>query len=277
MRSEDFGYVKIHRKILEWSWYRDINTCRLFIHMLLKANWKEAGFRDTTVPRGSFVSSLDKLSEETMLTKREIRTAISHLKSTGEVTVKTTNRYSIFSIKNYELYQCGDTQSDTELTDSRQPNDIPSTVIEENKKVRSKEFLTDSTESVRQTDVQRAVEAWNGLASFGVKPISRLSYDSKRYQSLAARIRQYGIDAVLDAIGKIKSSSFLQGKGAKGWTITFDWFVLPNNFPKVLEGNYIDNQQEQDRFSDRYHGYGAVSDEVSKIIAEEVLEDAPFK
>jgi len=99
--------------------------------MLLKANWADGKFRGTTVPRGSFVSSLDKLSEETSLTKREIRTAISHLKSTGEVTVKTTNRYSIFSVNNYELYQCGDTQSDTELTDSRQPNDILSTEIEE--------------------------------------------------------------------------------------------------------------------------------------------------
>lgn len=65
--------------------------------------------KGTTVPRGSFVSSLDKLSEETLLTKREIRTAISHLKTTGEVTVKTTNRYSIFTVINYDLYQSNDT------------------------------------------------------------------------------------------------------------------------------------------------------------------------
>ena len=68
------GWVNLHRKILGWEWYSDINTCRLFIHMLLKANWQEGKFRGTTVPRGSFISSLDKLSEETKLTKREIRT-----------------------------------------------------------------------------------------------------------------------------------------------------------------------------------------------------------
>lgn len=143
MKNEDSGFVKIYRKILEWPWYLDINTKVLFIHMLIKANWKEGRFRDATVPRGSFVSSLDKLSEETSLTKREIRTAISHLKTTGELTVKTTNRYSIFTVKNYELYQCDDTQSGIKATDGRHSNDILTTPIEE--KIRKEEELNSIT------------------------------------------------------------------------------------------------------------------------------------
>jgi len=130
----DLGRISLHRKILGWEWYTDINTCRLFIHMLLKANWKEGKFRGTTVPRGSFVSSLDKLSEETSLTKREIRTAISHLKMTGELTVKTTNKYSVFTIQKYDLYQSDGTQGDRQATNERQPNDILTTTIEESNK-----------------------------------------------------------------------------------------------------------------------------------------------
>lgn len=126
----DLGRIDLHRKILDWEWYSDINTCRLFILMLLKANWKEGNFKGTTVPRGSFVSSIDKLSEETKLTKREIRTAISHLKTTGELTVRTTNKYSVFTIQNYDLYQCNNTQNDNQKTNERQPNDILSTTIE---------------------------------------------------------------------------------------------------------------------------------------------------
>ena len=95
MESEDLGYVKIHRKILEWGWYKDINTFRLFIHMLLKANWKEGNFKGTTVPRGSFVSSYPHLAEECSLTINELRTALKHLKSTGEVTVSTITTTSI--------------------------------------------------------------------------------------------------------------------------------------------------------------------------------------
>jgi len=71
----DGNYIKLSRGLLEWEWYTDINTTRLFIHMLLKANWKDGNFKGTTVSRGSFVSSIGKLAGETGLTEREIRTA----------------------------------------------------------------------------------------------------------------------------------------------------------------------------------------------------------
>ena len=109
-------------------------------------------------------------------------------------------------------------------------------------KVKDNKVNTVSKDTVRQTDVRRCVDAWNDLKSFGIKPVSKLTSGTKRYDSLIARIKQYGIDDVLKAIDKIKYSSFLQGRSSnrRQWTITFDWFVLPNNFPKVLDGNYDD-------------------------------------
>lgn len=105
MKNEDLGFICLFRSLLEWPWYLDINTKVLFIHMLLKANWKEGKFRDITVPRGSFVSSIAKLAEETGLTNDEVRTAISHLISTKEITKRSTNRYTVFTVVNYALYQ----------------------------------------------------------------------------------------------------------------------------------------------------------------------------
>ena len=93
-------YIKLSRKILDWEWYGDVNTCRLFIHMLLKANWKDGRFQGADVPRGSFVSSISKLSAETSLSVREVRTALSHLEQTGEVTHKGQAKYSVFTVKN---------------------------------------------------------------------------------------------------------------------------------------------------------------------------------
>ena len=81
-------YIKLYRSLLDWEWYKNINTKVLFLHMLLKANWKDGRFEGQVIPRGSFVSSLAKLSEETDLTIREVRTAISHLEKSGEVTSK---------------------------------------------------------------------------------------------------------------------------------------------------------------------------------------------
>ena len=81
------NYIKINRSLLEWGWYQDINTCRLFVHLLLRANWKDGNFQGEVIKRGSVVSSIAKLSAETNLSVREVRTAISHLEKTGELTV----------------------------------------------------------------------------------------------------------------------------------------------------------------------------------------------
>lgn len=101
---------------------------------------------------------------------------------------------------------------------------------------------TVSKDTVCQTDIRQILEKWNELQSFGIKPVIKLNRNSKRGENLIARIKQYGKDNVLAAIEKIKTSDYCQGKNKYGWSIKFDWFVLPNNFPKVLEGNY-DNRK----------------------------------
>ena len=152
-------YIKLSRKILEWEWWDDINTCRLFIYCLLKANWKDGRFKGMVIQKGSFVSSIPKMSDETSLTIREIRTAISHLKSTGEVTCKSYAKYTVFTVKNYCEYQQSDLQNDRQATGKRHSNDMLTTTIEEykegknNKKedtnVSKKKFVPPTVEEVR--------------------------------------------------------------------------------------------------------------------------------
>ncbi|MFT3982277.1 MAG: hypothetical protein QM697_00100 [Lachnospiraceae bacterium] len=101
----DGNYIKINRKMLEWEWYGNINTCRLFIHMLFKANWKDGRFQGKLIKRGSFVSGICTLASETGLTVDETRTAIYHLICTEEITKQSSNKYTIFTVNNYSLYQ----------------------------------------------------------------------------------------------------------------------------------------------------------------------------
>lgn len=119
-----YGHITIDRKIMEWEWYRDLKTRCLFFHMLLKANWKDGKFEGKVIPRGSFVSSLPALAFENNMTENEVRTAIKHLKKTGEVTVKTYSRYSVFTVNKYCLYQDGNRQNDgqnhRQITDESQ-------------------------------------------------------------------------------------------------------------------------------------------------------------
>ena len=114
------GYIKLSRKMLSWEWYSDINTTRLFVHLIFKANWKDGRFQGVEVPRGSLVTSLGHLSKETGLSVREVRTSLNHLKTTGEVTSKRHAKFSVISIKNYCLYQDADKQNDKQETSERQ-------------------------------------------------------------------------------------------------------------------------------------------------------------
>lgn len=90
----------------------------------------------------------------------------------------------------------------------------------------------------RTGDVRRVVEAWNSL---GINPIMKITGSSTRGGMLRARISEYGVDAVINAIVQINDSSFLKGQNKSGWTVSFDWFVRPNNFLKVMEGRYSDS------------------------------------
>lgn len=169
---------------------------------------------------------------------------MDHL-STGEVTQESYNKFSVFTVNNYDKYQISDTHNDNQESDNRQTNDKLTTTIEERKKERNKEVYRDDKSSLCQTEsVRRVIDAWNSLSKYGIKKVSRVNSGSKRYNSLVARLNEYGEEEVLHAIENVKHSDFLQGKeSGKSWTITFDWFVMPSNFPKVLEGNYDNRDQ----------------------------------
>ena len=92
------------------------------------------------------------------------------------------------------------------------------------------------------------IEKWNELPDT-ISKISTLKKDTQRFKMLSQRVSDYGTDKVLEAIEQIKRSSFLLGQNKSGWTITFEWFVRPNNFVKVLEGNYTDKKIQKGNFT----------------------------
>ena len=130
--------------------------------------------------------------------------------------------------------------------------------------------LTVSNDTVRRTDVQRVAEHWNQLAAYGVKPVISINHGTKRFDMLRARVRSYGIDKILEAIENIKKSSFLCGSGQKGWFITFDWFVRPNNFIKVLEGNY---EGMEDKGSRNKSSPGSKPNQFNNFMQRDIAQD----
>ena len=99
------GWIKLHRKITTWEWWDDHNTTRLFVFIITQANHKEKKWQGNTIKRGEFITSYPKMAALTGLSIKQIRTSINHLKKTGEVAVKSTNKFTKVIVENYSLYQ----------------------------------------------------------------------------------------------------------------------------------------------------------------------------
>ena len=99
------GYIKLHRKLLDWGWYKDPNTKAVFLHLLLTANFTESEYMGVKIYPGQTVIGRKALAETLGMSERNVRTALNHLKSTNEVTIKVTNKFSVVTIVGWEKYQ----------------------------------------------------------------------------------------------------------------------------------------------------------------------------
>lgn len=99
------GHIKIDRKILNWEWYSDYKMVHLFIHLLIKANYKENTWQGIKIKRGQLITGLHKLSGSTGLSVSQTRTCLNKLQTTGEIATEMTNKYTIITICKYDIYQ----------------------------------------------------------------------------------------------------------------------------------------------------------------------------
>lgn len=98
-------YIKLDRSILRWRWFKDPNTLQLWIYLLASVNIKDNDFMRVTIHRGELATSYPSLATATGLTVKQVRTALEHLKDTGEVAVTRHPKFSVISVLNYDLYQ----------------------------------------------------------------------------------------------------------------------------------------------------------------------------
>ena len=99
------GFIKIHRSFIYWEWYKNNNTRFVFLHLLITANFAPKRWQGLTIQRGQLVTSKAKLAHELGLSMQQIKTVFSNLRTTGEITTKATNKYTIITICKYDSYQ----------------------------------------------------------------------------------------------------------------------------------------------------------------------------
>lgn len=263
------GWIKLHRQIQEcflWRIKEPFDKRSAWIDLLLLMEHQNKNLmidgKIETIKRGSYMLSIEKLCDRWMWSRNKVKRYLDVLEREHMIVTRRTNKGTLVNVVNYCVYQNQEKQGEppneptVELADElalEPPDGLPDEPADEPqiKNIRNKEdknIYIVSNDTICQTqDVRRVVDKWNELEKYGIASIKKLSSSSNRYRMLNARIKQFSLDDVLTAIENIKDSSFLQGKSdsRRPWVITFDWFVKPNNFPKVLEGQYSDKKDGQ--------------------------------
>lgn len=243
------GWFKFHRKTFENPMImKDSDTLSVWVWLLGNATFEEKrvlfGGTERKLKKGELATTTKAIAKELKINESKVNRILKMLESEKQIERQTTSRNTLIYIVNWEKYQSDEKQNGKPVTSERQTNEEQGT-IQQNNDNENTEIITASVKDINRSDIQTILESWNELEHYGIKPVKRLKSTTEVYKMLSARIRQYGLNDVLIAIENVKHSDFLQGKGNKGWVITFDWFVRPNNFSKVLNGNYANRDAKK--------------------------------
>ena len=165
------GWIKIHRKFLDWEWFNKSEAVHLFLYMLIKANHKDAKWQGNDVKRGQFISSLGNISNATGISIQSIRTILKKLEKTNEIKVKSTSQFTIVTICKYECYQDENETTNKPLTNNQQTTNKRSTTNKNDKN--EKNILFDDFWSLysKSVDKQKCQDKFLKLTDDEIKSI----------------------------------------------------------------------------------------------------------
>lgn len=229
------GWIKLHRKLTEWEWYSDVNTTRLFMHLLLVANHKDNKWRGIDIKRGQRLTSLSKLATETNLSVKNIRTSIKRLKSTNEVASYSNAQHTVLTVVNYDLYQA--TASETASEGQAKGKQVATNKNVNNEKNEKK----DSKSPSPSIKYQEILEHYNEMMPH--KKINRMT--DKRKAMIKKLFDKTGIDletfkAFIDHVSQSPEWEWTRvanvGKNGVNYQAkSFDYYVTEDNLVKAME------------------------------------------
>lgn len=155
------GWIKLHRKILEWEWYDDINVFRLFTHLLLTVNYEDKKWHGISIKRGQILIGVEELGKKSGLTRQQTRTAIDKLISTNEITKSTTSLYTILTINKFEEYQDNNQVDNQRATNEQPSNNQVVTTTKEYKEVKEEKKLVYTPPNLSDEDFSYIANKYN--------------------------------------------------------------------------------------------------------------------
>lgn len=238
------GYIKIWRKLEDSGLLQMHGTLALFIHILLKATHKPTKIGTpigvVELDRGQYISGRHKLASAVGLTEREIRTCLSRLEELDILSIKTTSKYSIYTIVNYGNYQDCDQLNDQQTTGNSPTNDQQTTTKQTHKHINTKEDKTIvPSKAVDACPHEKIIELYH--STLPTMPSVKI-WTPKRSKLLQARWREdtkrQDVNYWERFFGYVSQSDFLCGRTEKPFNCDLEWMLNASNFVKIIEGKY---------------------------------------
>lgn len=199
------GFIALHRSLLSWGWHADPATGWLFVNLLLMANWTDSDWQGMTIKRGQLVTGRKALAAQTGLSEQTVRTSLNRLKSTNEITIASTNKFSVITIVNYGKFQ--------------DVSEMPTSTLTSN--------LTSGQPATNQ---QLTTNEQEEQSNKGIKPRKRFTPPSVDEVVAYCRERRNAVDA----------KRFVDFYASKGWKVgnagMKDWRAAVRNWERSDRG-----------------------------------------
>lgn len=231
------GFIKLYRSFTKWEWYDDANTMRVFLHCLLKANHESAKWRGNIIERGSFISSYGIIAKELRLSVQNIRTSIRKLNLTGELTYKTTSRYSIITINNYNVYQENNNQDNNLSTIKQQSINNQATTNKNDKNKKNKKNIQAKNLFLKFfEDDSSEFKEYESFKEIFIKWLDYKTAIKKQYRS------EQGLKAAFEDLIRLSEKDVNSANELVEYAISKEWqgiYAIPKNVKKIksVSGN----------------------------------------
>lgn len=245
------GFIKLWRKITEWEWYQDSKTFHLFCHLLISANHEDEKWKGQEIRRGQLITGLKSLKQQTGISAQSLRTCLERLKSTGEITSKSTNRFRIITLLNYEIYQGNSDSSTSKLTskltnnqqttnkqltsnkndknDKNDKNTLCGKQVAADIAMNLQEFIT-SCENNPRRDIQLIASYAEAIGDNNLKLKSQWQGFIRQNLRAAKKLMPFSDEQILNAVNRIKELNTEKPTFLNRWTMEtiLKYIINPN-------------------------------------------------
>lgn len=252
--NQDNGWIKLHRSLLDWEWASEPGMMTLWVHLLLSANHEDNKWHGRIIKRGQLVTGRIALAKSTGLSEQTVRTCLQRLIDSQQISKKSTNKYSIITICNYDKYQVvvniEQPTINQQLT-SKQPATNHKQECKNEKNIIYS--LTSRAREEYKNDISSIIAEWNAGCARGTGHLRLMSIESSaadpdvnpsRHYSIAKAIDTYGVEKIVTAIREVTDpKSWIS---SQRW-LNFDWCLVGENIEKAIQGNYRASNNEDNR------------------------------